>query len=90
MLAALFTLVGRTGFMSTYLTSLCACLTSLFGRVAVGCEDEESWGRAVKVLLDKNIPSCFTSMNASELELDSVALRKVTGVAADSSRLSLH
>jgi hypothetical protein len=76
--------------MLTCLTSLGASLTSLFCRAPVGCEDEESWGRAVKLMLDKNIPSCFTCMNASELDLDSVALRKVTGVAADSSRLSLH
>ncbi len=43
---------------------------------AVGCEDEKSWARAVKVLLDKNIPSCFTCMNANELKLDSAALQK--------------
>jgi len=44
--------------------------------LAVGCEDEKSWARAVKVLLDTNIPSCFTSMNAAELGLDAAALKK--------------
>lgn len=56
--------------MSCWLLALAAAA------LAVGCEDEENWARAVKVLLDKNIPSCFTSMNAAEMELDAAALKK--------------
>lgn len=38
--------------------------------------DEASWAKAVKVLLDKQVPCCFTSMNPEELQHDGKALRQ--------------
>jgi hypothetical protein len=38
--------------------------------------DQASWTKALKVLLDKSVPCCFTSMNTGELRLDSGALRQ--------------
>jgi hypothetical protein len=42
----------------------------------VGCEEQASWARAVKVLLDRQVPCCFTSMNQQELGLDVAALQQ--------------
>lgn len=52
--------------------SCCACVLS----PAVGCEEQASWARAVEVLLDRQVPCCFTSMNEQELGLDVAALKQ--------------
>jgi hypothetical protein len=49
---------------------------SVLAAAAVACEEQASWSRAVKVLLDRQVPCCFTSMNAMELGLDVAALQK--------------
>lgn len=61
--------------MCHHRTTLCLHHLHLTLHTKVGCEEEKSWAHAVKVLVDNNIPSCFTSMNAGELQLDVAALK---------------
>lgn len=54
--------------------------------VAVGCVEEESWAKATKVLVDRDIPCCFTSMTAAEADLDAAALRAAGAHISHSGR----
>lgn len=68
-------------------TVVCRCKIPAAAVVAaVGCEDEASWAKALKVLLDKSPPCCFTSMNAEELRLDGAALKKAGASILHSGR----
>jgi hypothetical protein len=67
-------------------TAVCVAANSAAIPAVVGCEDQASWTKALKVLLDKSVPCCFTSMNAEELRLDSDALRAAGAIILHSGR----